>query len=48
MEAAIGEAQNGFALHWLPCGEFLVNAAYSQIARSIQGFVEDFGFLTLP
>ena len=32
MEKAIGEAKNGFALHWLPCGELLANAAYFQTA----------------
>ena len=48
MEKAIGEAKNGFALHWLPCGEFLANAAYFQIALLAYNLTRTFKRVALP
>lgn len=48
MEKAIGEAKNGFALHWLPCGEFLANAAYFQIALLAYNLARTLKRVALP
>ena len=48
MEKAIGEAKNGFALHWLPCGEFLANAAYFQIVLLAYNLERTFKRVALP
>ena len=48
MEKAIGEAKNGFALHWLPCGEFLANAAYFQTALLAYNLARTFKRVALP
>ena len=48
MEKAIGEAKNGFALHWLPCGEFLANAAYFQIVLLAYNLARTFKRAALP
>ncbi len=48
MEKAIGEAKNGFALHWLPCGELLANAAYFQTALLAYNLARMFKLAALP
>jgi len=48
MEKAIGELKNGFALHWLPCGEFLANAAYFQTALLAYNLARTFKRVALP
>lgn len=48
MEKAIGEAKNGFALHWLPCGDFLANAAYFQVALLAYNLARTFKRVALP
>jgi hypothetical protein len=48
MEKAIGELKNGFALHWLPCGEFMANAAYFQTALLAYNLARTFKRVALP
>jgi hypothetical protein len=48
MEKAIGEAKNGFGLHWLPCGDLLANAAYFQTVLLAYNLVRRFKRAALP
>lgn len=48
MEKALGEIKNGFALHWLPCGDFLANAAYFQVALLAYNLARTFKRVALP
>jgi hypothetical protein len=48
MEKAIGELKNGFALHWLPCGDFFANAAYFQTVLLAYNLTRLFKRLALP
>jgi hypothetical protein len=48
MEKAIGEAKNGFALHWLPCGDLLANAAYFQTVLLAYNLARTFKRAALP
>jgi hypothetical protein len=48
MEKAIGELKNGFALHWLPCGDLRANAAYFQTALLAYNLVRIFKRVALP
>ena len=48
MEKAIGEAKNGFALHWLPCGDLFANAAYFQTALLAYNLARTFKRVALP
>ena len=48
MEKAIGEAKNGFALHWLPCGALFANAAYFQTALLAYNLARTFRRMALP
>ena len=48
MEKAIGELKNGFALHWLPCGTLLANAAYFQTALLAYNLARVFKLIALP
>jgi len=48
MEKAIGELKNGFALHWLPCGTLMANAAYFQIALLAYNLARVFRRVALP
>lgn len=48
MEKAIGEAKNGFALHWLPCGDLFANAAYFQTALLAYNLARMLRLVALP
>jgi hypothetical protein len=48
MEKAIGEIKNGFALHWLPCGDLYANAAYFQTALLAYNLARTFKRVALP
>lgn len=48
MEKAIGEIKNGFALHWLPCGDLCANAAYFQTALLAYNLARTFKRVALP
>ncbi|MDE2313394.1 MAG: IS1380 family transposase [Elusimicrobia bacterium] len=48
MEKAIGEAKNGLALHWLPCGELLANAAYFQTVLLAYNLARTLKRIALP
>jgi len=47
-EKAIGELKNGFALHRLPCGELMANAAYCQICLLAYNLVRTLKNHALP
>lgn len=47
-EKAIGELKNGFALHRLPCGELMANAAYGQICLLAYNLTRTFKNRALP
>lgn len=48
MEKALGEIKNGFALHWLPCGDLRANAAYFQTALLAYNLARTFKRVALP
>lgn len=47
-EKAIGELKNGFALHRLPCGELMANAAYCQVCLLAYNLVRTLKTHALP